>query len=231
MKYDILLFDVDATLLDFEKAEELAFFEVAKENKVNPTSQNFEIYKKFNLQNWADLENGLVTKERLLVRRFEQFYEALEINDGNPEKFNNDYLVALSSKAVAFDYAETLLKNLKNANKRIYLVTNGVTSVQNGRISSSPIQKYIDGIFISEQLGTCKPQKLFFDLIANKIENYDKSRAIVIGDSLSSDIRGANNAGLDNIWLNIKHLQRPADINITFEANSLEEIENILLNN
>lgn len=229
MDYDILLFDADATLFDFDKAEKIAFFEIAAQNGVIPTDSNFEIYRKFNLKNWEDLENGLVSKERLLVRRFEQFYAALNIQSGDPVKFNREYLSALSTKNILFDYALTLVKNLKNAGMRIFLITNGVTSVQDGRISASPIKDYLDGVFISEQLGVCKPEKLFFDLIAKRIENYDKKRTIVIGDSLTSDIRGAINAGLDSIWLNLKNAPYPKNMNITFEAKSLKEVEKILL--
>ena len=228
MSYDILLFDADRTLFDFDASEKLAFFEIAPKYGVIPTEENFELYKTINHRNWEDLEKGLVKKEVLVVRRFEEFLTAVG-KTGDAAKMNDDYLTALSCKSILFEDALPLLDRLKNAGKRIFIITNGVTKVQRGRLNDSPMLPYLEEVFISEQMSVSKPQKLFFDLVAQKITNYSPERAIVIGDSLTSDIQGANNAGLDCIWLNQDNAVNNKGLAITFEAKTLEEIGDFIL--
>ncbi len=230
MSYDILLFDADRTLFDFDESEKLAFFEIAPRYGVASTNENFELYKKINHENWHALELGLVTKEVLVVRRFAQFLEAVHAV-GNAEKMNDDYLTALSKKSILFKDTLPLLEKLKGAGKRIFIITNGVTKVQEGRLKDSPILPYLEQVFISEQMNVSKPQKLFFDLVAQKIEGYTPENALVIGDSLTSDIQGANNAGLDCVWLNPENAPNDKGLKVTFEAKSLDEIGEFILIN
>lgn len=229
MSYDILLFDADRTLFDFDESEKLAFFEIAPRYGVASTNENFELYKKINHENWHALELGLVTKEVLVVRRFAQFLEAVHAV-GNAQKMNDDYLTALSKKSILFKDTLPLLEKLKGAGKRIFIITNGVTKVQEGRLKDSPILPYLEQVFISEQMNVSKPQKLFFDLVAQKIEGYIPENALVIGDSLTSDIQGANNAGLDCVWLNLENAPNDKGLKVTFEAKSLDEIGEFILN-
>ena len=229
MSYDILLFDADRTLFDFDESEKLAFFEIAPRYGVASTNENFELYKKINHDNWQALELGLVTKEVLVVRRFAQFLEAVHAV-GNAQKMNDDYLTALSKKSILFKDTLPLLEKLKGAGKRIFIITNGVTKVQEGRLKDSPILPYLEQVFISEQMNVSKPQKLFFDLVAQKIEGYTPENALVIGDSLTSDIQGANNAGLDCVWLNPENAPNDKGLKVTFEAKSLDEIREFILN-
>lgn len=229
MSYDILLFDADRTLFDFDESEKLAFFEIAPRYGVASTNENFELYKRINHENWQALELGLVTKEVLVVRRFAQFLEAVHAV-GNAQKMNDDYLTALSKKSILFKDTLPLLEKLKGAGKRIFIITNGVTKVQEGRLKDSPILPYLEQVFISEQMNVSKPQKLFFDLVAQKIEGYTPENALVIGDSLTSDIQGANNAGLDCVWLNLENAPNDKGLKVTFEAKSLDEIGKFILN-
>ena len=229
MSYDILLFDADRTLFDFDESEKLAFFEIAPRYGVASTNENFELYKKINHENWQALELGLVTKEVLGVRRFAQFLEAVHAV-GNAQKMNDDYLTALSKKSILFKDTLPLLEKLKGAGKRIFIITNGVTKVQEGRLKDSPILPYLEQVFISEQMNVSKPQKLFFDLVAQKIEGFTPENALVIGDSLTSDIQGANNAGLDCVWHNLENAPNDKGLKVTFEAKSLDEIGEFILN-
>ena len=228
MSYDILLFDADRTLYDFDASEKLAFFEVAPNYGVIPTDDNFELYKKINNENWQALEMGLFKKDRIVVRRFEQFLQAVGVQ-GDAVKMNDDYLTALSKKSILFEDTIALVERLKQAGKRMFLITNGVTKVQLGRIDGSPLQPYLENIFISEQMNVSKPQKLFFDLVAQNISNYSSERAIVIGDSLTSDIQGANNAGLDCIWLNPENAPNEKGLRVTYEAKTLMQIADFIL--
>lgn len=231
MSYDILLFDADRTLYDFDKSEELAFYQIAPLYGAECTKQNFDIYRQINHQNWLDLELGVATKERIVVRRFEQFLSHLNLPTENAQKMNEDYLDALSTKSILFDQTIPLLERLKQAGKRIFIITNGVTKVQLGRIKGSPLLNYVEQLFISESMGVSKPQKLFFDLVAQKIEGYDKDKTLVIGDSLTSDIQGANNANLPCVWLNLDGGINDKNLKITFEAKCLPEIGDFILSN
>lgn len=230
MSYDILLFDADRTLYDFDASEKLAFFEVTASYGINASEQDYELYRKINHQNWEDLEKGLAKKEVIVVRRFEQFLQAINFS-ADAKKMNEDYLTSLSEKSILFDDALPLVKMLKDAGKRIFIVTNGVTKVQVGRMENSPLRPYIERIFISEQMGVSKPQKLFFDLVEKEISGFTKERAIVIGDSLTSDIQGANNASLDCIWLNQEQAPLKEGLKVTFIATSLAKVGEFLLKN
>ena len=128
MSYDILLFDADRTLFDFDESEKLAFFEIAPNYGVASTDENFELYKKINHENWHALELGLVTKEVLVVRRFSQFLEAVNCC-GDAVKMNDDYLTALSKKSILFKDTLTLLERLKRANKRIFIVIHKIRNL------------------------------------------------------------------------------------------------------
>ena len=135
----------------------------------------------------------------------------------------------LSTKGILYDDTIELLESLKNAGKRIYLITNGVTEVQDGRIAATDTLKYFDGIFISEKVGASKPSKEYFDSVMRTIPDFDKRNALVIGDSLSSDIKGANNAGIDSLWFNPKQKNTPDNLKINYQAHSLKEIKEMLL--
>ena len=229
MKYDILLFDADNTLFDFDASERLTFFEFAPEFGIVPTEENYELYKKFNLETWAEIEKNSAPKDELLVLRYKKLFDALNIK-ADPEKANLAFLKILSTKGILYNDTIDLLESLKKAGKRIYLITNGVTEVQDGRIGATDTLKYFDDIFISEKVGASKPSKEYFDFVMRSIPDFDKRTALVIGDSLSSDIKGANNAGIDSLWFNPKEKSAPDDLKINYRARSLKEIKEMLLN-
>ena len=228
MKYDILLFDADNTLFDFDASERLTFFEFAPEFGIEPTEENYELYKKFNLETWAEIEKNSAPKDELLVLRYKKLFDALNIK-ADTEKANLAFLKILSTKGILYDDTIDLLESLKKAGKRIYLITNGVTEVQEGRIAATDTLKYFDGIFISEKVGASKPSKEYFDSVMRTIPDFDKRNALVIGDSLSSDIKGANNAGIDSLWFNPKQKTTPDNLKINYQAHSLKEIKEMLL--
>lgn len=229
MSYEILLFDADRTLFDFDKSEEDAFYQTAPLFGIQPNKQNFYAYREINRRNWEQLEKGLFTKERILVKRFEEFLTFLDMPVVNAKEMHEVYTDNLSKISVLFDEALPMIKRLYDAKKRLFIITNGVTKVQKGRVFTSPIFKYLENIFISEQLNVAKPQKEFFDLIAKQIPNYNPEKTIVIGDSLTSDIQGANNANLHCIWFNPEKLSPPNNLKITYNVSTFAEMENVLL--
>lgn len=226
--YEFLLFDADRTLFDFDASEKAAFYEVAPKYGITPNDEVHKLYCRLNNENWEALERGEFTKERILVRRYEQLFESLNIKNQSAENINRDYLAALADKSFVFGESEPLLREMKKRGKKIYLVTNGVKFVQDGRIARSPLKNLFDGVFISEEIGYEKPDIRFFAAVEKGIPGFDKSRAVVIGDSISSDIKGANNYGLDCIWLNEKGAPAPQNLKITVIIKSLNELYDIL---
>jgi len=228
MKYDILLFDADNTLFDFDVSERLTFDEFAPIYGIAPTEENYLLYKKFNLETWAAIEKNTAPKDELLVLRYKKLFAALKIN-ASAEKANQDFLNILSTKGVLYDYTVPLLSALKNAGKRLFLITNGVIEVQNGRIAATDTEKYFENIFISEKIGFSKPSADFFKAVMLAIPGFKRENALVIGDSLTSDIQGANNAGLDCLWFNPHSIPAPSGLKINYQTKSLYETEKILL--
>lgn len=226
--YKFLLFDADNTLFDFDASERVTFFEFAPLYDIRPNEESYQLYRKFNLETWAEIEKNTAPKDELLVLRYKKLFDALKIA-GDAEKANADFLKILSAKGILYPYTETLLTNLKNADKKLYLITNGVAEVQYGRIEATDTAKFFDNIFISENVGASKPCKVFFDTVIGAIPDFDKNAALVIGDSTSGDMKGANNAGLDCVWFNPCFKPLPDGIDVNFTAHSLEEIEKLLL--
>ena len=135
-----------------------------------------------------------------------------------------DHIDALGSSAILLPGALPLCRSLRQAGHRLYLITNAVAAVQSRRFAASAIAPYFEDVFISDTVGCGKPQKAYFDHIFQAVPGLRRDNCLVIGDSLSSDIRGANNAGLPCCWYNPGGLERPEDLRIDYEARSLEEI-------
>lgn len=226
MKYDILLFDADQTLLDFKKGEHDAIKEVFIAVGIPSDDATVEEYSQINDSLWKKLERGEIEKARLLVERFEILCDRHGyIADAG--KMAELYIDTLSTKSYLLGNALDICCRL--AEKcRMYIITNGVKKVQDGRFNSSPIKECFDGIFISEEIGFEKPRTEFFDAVMSSIPDFDKKRALVIGDSLTSDIKGGINAGIDTCWFNPSGKTAPADMNINYVISDLAEVEKII---
>jgi 2-haloacid dehalogenase len=227
MGYRFALFDADNTLLDFTAAEEHAIKECLSARGLPTDGETISLYSSINDGHWKRLEQGLTTRDRLRVERFADFFRAIRY-DGDPMAMADDYMEALSRQIQLVDGALELIKSLHGRCK-LYIVTNGITSVQTRRFGGCPLAEYFDACFISEQLGCAKPEKRFFDQVAAAIPGFTPQEALVIGDSLSSDIRGGINAGLDTCWFNPNGKETPPDMRITYTIRRLCELESILL--
>ena len=227
MAYSIALFDADNTLLDFTRAEHEALCECLSSRGLPTDEPTVKLYSAINDSHWKRLERGETTRARLKVERFADFFSAVGF-EGDPAVMAEDYVAALSRQAHLLDGAVELIQAL-HGKCRLYIVTNGITSVQKSRFAACPLAPYFDACFISEEMGCAKPEKRFFDLVAAAIEGFDPSRAIVIGDSLSSDIQGGINAGLATCWYNPKGKPSPEGMNITYTITDLSQLEDIIL--
>ena len=227
MGYRFALFDADNTLLDFTAAEDHAIKDCLSARGLPTDRDTVSLYSAINDEHWKRLEKGLTTRDRLRVERFSDFFHTVGYK-GNPVAMANDYMEALSCQTQLVDGALALITSL-HSRCGLYIITNGITSVQTRRFVSCPLAKYFDACFISEQMGCAKPEKQFFDQVAAAIPGFDSREALVIGDSLSSDIQGGINAELDTCWFNPSGKTAPPHMRITYTIDRLCELETILL--
>lgn len=202
---DTLLFDLDNTLLDFDKAEANALTKALGDAGVTVTEGMRDRYNKINLAQWKLLEQGKVTREEVKIRRFKLLFQEFDIKV-SPQKAARYYQTYLGQGHYFIEGAEEVLQELSKK-FRIYLVTNGTLSVQRGRLKSSGIEKYLEGVFVSEEIGYNKPSIEYFNKCFAQIPDFKKENTVIIGDSLSSDIQGGINAGIKTIWFH-----RPQDL-------------------
>lgn len=194
-RFDIVLLDADETVFDFKRAEAHSFKLMLESFGVEYSDERLALYSAINLSMWKALEKGEVSRERLKTLRFERFFSEIGVEGIDCVAVNDSYLTNLSNSTFMLPGAPEFVKELSDYCK-IYLATNGLTKAQTGRFSQSAIKDYIDGVFISEQIGYAKPDKAYFDYIFNELGITDTSRIIMLGDSLTSDMQGGKNAGI-----------------------------------
>lgn len=229
-RYEILLLDADCTLLDFPADEAAAFEATYNENKLHLekpySSEMLESYHRINHSWWDKFEQGLCTKPELFLGRYKEYIDLHGFHI-DPAALNESYFGNLSNQSRLYEGAEDFLSKLYNSYK-IYIVTNGNASSQKPRLENSGIMNYAAGCYVSETVGVGKPDIRYFNYVFNDIGEHDKSKYLVIGDSLSSDIAGACNAGIDSIWYNPAGLTNKSDIKPTYDVSCYQEILKIL---
>ncbi|MBR1770870.1 MAG: HAD hydrolase-like protein [Lachnospiraceae bacterium] len=201
--FDAVLWDVDGTLLNFLYAQRCAISKCLQEIGVEPTEEIIARYSAINDGYWKRLELGEVTKEQLLTGRFTSLFEEYDIRDVDVQAFRDQYEGTLG---VVYAYQENSPDICKALRGRVrqYVITNGVTSVQRSKLQLSGFAELMEDIFISEQIGVPKPQEAFFDACIRRMEAQigavDRSRLLIVGDSLSSDIKGGVLSGIPTCW-------------------------------
>ncbi len=200
MSYTTLLFDVDNTILDFTRCEREAVSLVMKNNGIEPSEENVVYYSGVNDRFWKMFERGEIKKSEIYEGRFKAFLEEKGFK-GDSKKISDEYIEALKTVHFPLDGALCMLEILSKKFD-IYYTTNGNAVTQEKRIKNSGILNFAKGVFVSEAIGHQKPEKEYFDYVLKNIPEKDKSRIIVIGDSMSSDILGGINSGLDTLWFN-----------------------------
>ncbi|CAM3214739.1 YjjG family noncanonical pyrimidine nucleotidase [Streptobacillus felis] len=221
--YKILLFDLDNTLLDFDQAEENALNQFLKEEGIENIEEFKKFYKVENKKLWEKLEKNLITREELLNTRFYITFKHFGI-DKNGKELSDKYTKIIGQQGVEIDGAVELLHKLSK-DFEIYAATNGIKQIQENRLKNSKVLKYFKKVYISQELGYSKPSKEFFEAIQKDIL-FDKKEVLMIGDSLSADIVGANNFGIDSMWFNIKKLENNIKCNPTYVVENFDEILN-----
>lgn len=221
-----VLLDLDDTLLDFHRAEAEAIRHTFSEIGIAPTDENVATYSKINRSCWAKLETGEYTRDEVLHKRFDILFDTLGVT-GDSHATQKLYEYRLSLGAYYLDGAEELLDELFGK-YRLYLATNGIVNVQTRRIKDSGIDKYFDGIFVSEKIGYNKPDKRFFDAAFSRIPDFAHDQTVIVGDTLTSDIKGGLNAGIKTVYFNPKGVKNDTGITPHYEISSLGELINLL---
>lgn len=227
MKKRFLLFDVDRTLLDFKKSEKLALKRSLEEFGFSYTEQIRARYEAINHYYWGEFEKGKIEKSKILTARFDDLFQEFGFL-GDSIQFDRYYRNELSKIAELIDGADKLLIRLRQKGHQIYYVTNGTREVQWPRLRKSGLQDLADGIFISEEIGFQKPEKAYFEIVFSNIPDFKAEEAVIIGDSLTSDILGGVNMGIDTVWYNPDGEKNIYDYPITHEIAELNELENLL---
>ena len=221
-----ILFDLDDTLFDFHADERAALEKTFEQLQIPLNDVVRDRYSVLNLAQWKALERGEITRDQVKLRRFELLFEELgyDVEAAQAAKIYHAYL---ASDFHYMDGAPELLEAL-NGNYRMFLISNGTLSVQEGRLAKSGISRYFDDIFISEVLGAEKPNRRFFELAFDRILDFDPEQAVIVGDSLTSDIKGGINAGVRTIWFNPKGMAAEPGIPADHEIQNLKDLPELL---
>ena len=226
-RYDTVLFDADNTLFDFVAAEAQALDLTLEAYGYPVDGRSRDCYLTVNRNLWERFDRGEVKREWLVVERFAALQRSLG-GHHDPAEMNAFYLSRLAEAGCLLPGAEELCRALVPS-CTLAIVTNGVASAQRGRFARSPLKALIPWLFISEEVGYQKPQRQFFGAVLSAMSLPPSARIVVVGDSLTADILGAVNAGLDSIWYNPNGLPGRPDIVPTFEARSFDQISHLIL--
>lgn len=227
MKYEIIIFDADDTLFDFRKSERDAFKNTMIEFNIEYNENyHLKIYSNINTTIWKEFEYGLITQKELKIERFKRLSDKLNINFDEVE-FAKSYMKHLSFASFLYDDSTSLIESL-HKNYRLSIITNGLTDVQNRRIRKSAIAKYFEDIVISEEVQVSKPDSKIFELALNNMKYTDKSKVLMVGDSLTSDIQGGINFGIDTCWFNPDKITNKTGMKPNYEISNLTDLKDIL---
>ena len=224
----VILWDVDGTLLDFKKSEYAAIkrcFQIFGLGEC--TDEMIGRYSEINKKYWEKLELGQISKQEVLINRFVDFFQSEGIITDCATEFNKEYQRQLGETICFCDDSYEVLQSLKGRVKQ-YAVTNGTKSAQDRKLEKSGLIHIFDDIFISEVVGTEKPGIEFFEKIWEKIGYYEKEEVLIVGDSLTSDMQGGNNAGIICCWYNPKKVKKDKDVKLDYEIENLQEILHII---
>ena len=226
--FEFLFLDLDDTILDFQKAEHVALSKTLRGFGLEPTATVLKRYNLINKAHWEALERKELTREQVLLGRFQVLFEEMGIS-AEPVKVARAYEHNLSIGHWFLPGAEEAVARLSRKYK-LYLTSNGTASVQKGRMTSANLYRFFENVFVSQEIGVNKPAVEYFEKCFAQIPGFDKTKAIIVGDSLTSDILGGQNAGIATCWVNPHHKQGRPDIRVDYEIEALSQLEDLLEN-
>ncbi len=226
MKYRLLIFDLDNTIFDYNRAENFALGKTLSAFGCDPTEDLKASYREINEQTWQRLEKGEITSEELRTIRFEKFAEAHSL-DWDAQQISRIYLENLGLGGFLIEGADTLLFEIRN-DFIIASVTNGISDVQRARLSNSTLNGFFNPLIISDEVGVAKPDPGIFNILLEKAGFDDRRSVLMIGDSLTSDIAGAAAAGIDSCWYNPDGISPDPEITPEYMVSELNDVKEII---
>ena len=223
---EILFLDLDDTILDFHKAERIALAKTFRAFGADPTETVLNRYHVINKEHWERLERREITREQTLLGRFQALFQEMGI-PVDPEAVAREYEKNLAIGHYFLPGAEEAVASLSEKYE-LYLASNGTASVQKGRLTSANLYRYFRQVFVSQEIGYNKPSREYFDVCFARIPGFDRKKAMIVGDSLTSDILGGKNAGIRTCWVNASHASGRADILPDYEIEALSQLEALL---
>lgn len=222
---EFLFLDLDDTILDFKMAERVAIGKTIRQFGVEPTEEIRQLYHQINKWHWEQLELGKLTRQEVLENRFGVLFEKLG-RTVDAAACARAYGENLAIGHWFLPGAEEAVDSL-HKKYRLFLASNGTASVQKGRMTSANLYRFFETVFVSQEIGFNKPSRDYFDACFARIPGFDREKAIMVGDSLTSDIQGGINAGIKTVWVNPEH--KPCgDIKPDYEIESLSQLEALL---
>ncbi len=226
-KYNCIMMDIDNTLLDFDAAEHKALLETLQQFSLPCDEAAVSRYHEINSSLWGELNKGKIRRDKLVVERFDRFVKEIGAA-AKATELNRAYTEHLATHADVIPGAEEALQELAEVATMI-AVSNGTESVERSRLKLSGFEKYFDDIFISETVGVSKPNPKIFQMAMRKLGIEHSDKVLVVGDSLSADIQGGVNAGLDTCWVNMNGLENESGLTPTYEVKALRELYPIVM--
>ena len=227
MRYSTLLFDLDHTLLDSDASEIAAYAHTMSMIGLPDPDDHFERYLRINHSMWSAVERGELQPSEVRFRRFEQFVDEVGIA-ADPVAMADAFVWGLGAFGELYDGAREVLAQLAGR-AQIAMVTNGLSEVQRARIERLDLARYFDVVVISSEVGATKPRPEIFDIAFEQLGRPTKQSTLMVGDSLTSDIRGASDYEIDTCWFNWRHSPGVPDVTITHEITELEQLVGIVL--
>ena len=222
---EFLFLDLDDTILDFHKAERIAISKTIRQFGVEPAEEILKLYHEINKWHWEQLELGKLTRGEVLVNRFGVLFEQLG-KDVDAAACARVYEKNLSIGHYFLPGAEEAVDRLSKK-YRLFLASNGTAVVQKGRMTSANLYRFFEKVFVSQEIGFNKPSKEYFEGCFAQIPGFDREKAMIVGDSLSSDIKGGINAGIKTVWVNPEHKECGA-VKPDYEIERLSQLEGLL---
>ena len=226
MRYKWLLFDADGTLFDYDKAEAAALANTFREFDLTLGPDDTATYRSINGDLWLAFERGKIAQGDLRTARFQRLFGALGLAQ-DAESFSERYLHNLGAASDLLEGAEPLVKMLQ-AHFSLALITNGIAMVQRSRLARSPLADCFDPIVISEEVGASKPAPEIFDVAFAKMGHPNKNDVLIVGDSLTSDMQGGYDYGIDTCWFNPQAKPRETNLPLSYEIQSLKALPSIV---
>jgi len=224
--FEYLFLDLDDTILDFHKAERIAISKTIRDFGVEPTEEILARYHVINKWHWEQLELGKLTRAEVLENRFGMLFDQLGVA-ADKTACARAYEHNLSIGHYFLPGAEEAVDALSKK-YRLFLASNGTASVQKGRMTSANLYRFFEKVFVSQEIGHNKPSKAYFDAAFAQIPGFDPGKTIIVGDSLTSDIRGGINAGIKTCWVNPTHAPGREDIRPDYEIEYLHQLEALM---